>query len=88
MKRNNVSPALALQSVQLTVPIQEHPSAPTVLRLDVPVGQITNDPLSGKSSVMSPMHDRVYRQLIMGTMVNVACEPSLYEELDGQASYT
>lgn len=33
---------------------------------------------------MSPAHDRAYKRLIMGTMVNIACEPSLYEELEGQ----
>lgn len=36
---------------------------------------------------MSPAHDRVYKRLIMGTVVNIACEPSLYEELEGQARY-
>lgn len=46
--------------------------------------QMTNDPLSGKSSVMSMAHDRAYKRLIMGTMVNISCEPSLYEELEGQ----
>eukprot|EP00903_Cladosiphon_okamuranus_P019404 g17841.t1 len=46
--------------------------------------KMTNDPLSGKSSVMSMAHDRAYKRLIMGTMVNISCEPSLYEELEGQ----
>lgn len=48
------------------------------------MNQLTNDPLSGKSSVMSMAHDRVYKRLIMGTMVNLSCDPSLYEELEGQ----
>ena len=34
---------------------------------------------------MTAAHDRAYKRLIMGTMVNIACEPSLYEELEGQA---
>ncbi|CAM9705796.1 unnamed protein product [Ectocarpus sp. 8 AP-2014] len=46
--------------------------------------KLTNDPLSGKSSVMSMAHDRAYKRLIMGTMVNISCETSLYEELEGQ----
>ena len=50
--------------------------------------QMTNDPLSGKSSVMSLAHDRAYKRLIMGTMVNISCEPSLYEELEGQVRRT
>ncbi|CAM9232465.1 unnamed protein product, partial [Ectocarpus sp. 13 AM-2016] len=46
--------------------------------------KLTNDPLSGKSSVMSMAHDRAYKRLIMGTMVNISCETSLCEELEGQ----
>lgn len=33
---------------------------------------------------MSMAHDRAYKRLIMGTMVNISCETSLYEELEGQ----
>lgn len=33
---------------------------------------------------MSMAHDRAYKRLIMGTMVNISCDPSLYEELEGQ----
>ena len=36
---------------------------------------------------MTAAHDRAYKRLIMGTMVNIACEPSLYEELEGQARF-
>lgn len=37
---------------------------------------------------MSMAHDRAYKRLIMGTMVNISCEPSLYEELEGQVRRT
>lgn len=37
---------------------------------------------------MSMAHDRAYKRLIMGTMVNISCEPSLYEELEGQVQST
>ncbi|CAN0011596.1 unnamed protein product, partial [Discosporangium mesarthrocarpum] len=45
-------------------------------------GMLTNDPLMGSSSGM--VHEQAYRQLTMGTMVNLAQEQSLYEELEGQ----
>lgn len=37
---------------------------------------------------MSAGHERIYRQLIMGTMVNVARDISLYDEFEGQVSVT